>query len=287
MAHNLTKAIIRYKQTGKGLDLIMQHINIAAYCFAKQNRYCREDDCSEFLLSFYPRINAVIRRYRVSGLDFEAYLQSCFIWHMKSYLATRIRKTRQESILYQESCEAFLIENETTLWEVHEAEPELILVPQSDEPEGVTRNSLRILLLALKCANEVNDRIINRVASRIGTHSSIVFHFVEILRTTMRNRTRRIQFLIEKRRRTYFRLHYFLELRRTCRDRFRAIKLEMQIRKEKHRHEAVNRILSITPKSPSHSDIARILGLPKGTIDSGYFYIRRLQKRLQNKKTQS
>jgi hypothetical protein len=286
MPYDLTKAILRYKQTGKGLEAIMQRILIAAYTFAKQNRYCQEDDCSEFLLSFYPRINAVIRRYRVSGLDFEAYLQSCFIWHMKSYLATRIRKTRQESILYQENCED-LLQNETAMWEVHDAEPELILVPQSDEPEEVTRNSLRILLLVLKCANEVSDRLINRVASRIGTHSAIVFHFVEILRTTMRNRTRRIQFLIEKRRRTYFRLHYFLELRRTCRDRFRAIKLEKQIRKEKRRHEAVNRILSITPKSPSHSDIARILGLPKGTIDSGYFYIRRLQRRLQKKKNQS
>ncbi|MDR1625351.1 MAG: hypothetical protein LBT33_02330 [Spirochaetia bacterium] len=283
MAYNLNKAISRYKKTGKGLDLITQHINIAAYCFAEQNRYCREDDCSEFLLSFYPRIDGVIRRYRPSGLDFKTYLQSCFIWHMKSYLATRIRQKRQEEILYNENCESLMTEmDETEVWEIHEEEPEALLVPdfpEEENPDEMLKDSLHLLLLALKCANEVNDRLINLIASRIGTHSAFVFHFIEILRTTMGSRTRRIQFLVEKRRRVYFRIHYYHELLRSCRDRFHAAELERKIRKEKRRYETVNRILSNTPKSPSHSDIARILGLPKGTVDSGFFYIRRTLKR--------
>jgi hypothetical protein len=199
---------------------------------------------------------------------------------MKSYLATRIRKKRQEEILYNENCEALLPE-ETAAWEIREEDPEPLLVPDSPEEENPDewKDSLRLLLLALKCANDINDRLINLIASRIGTHSAFVFHFVEILRTTMGNRTRRIQGLLEKRRRTYFRLHYFLELLRNCRDRFREAELERKIRKEKRRCERINKILAITPKSPSHSDIARILGLPKGTVDSGYFYIRRSQKR--------
>jgi hypothetical protein len=277
MPTNLTKAIRRYRKNGKGLDAIMQHIILKAYAFAKQNRYCREDDCADFLLSFYPRIEASIRRYRASAMDFEAYLKNCFIWHMKSYLATRIRKKRQEKIIYSESC-GELLRGEAAIWEIHEEEAESLIIPESDEQnQEAMLDSLKIFLLALKCANDINDRLISRIASRIGTHSAVVFHCIEILRTTMGRRTRRIQVLQEKRRRNYFRLRYFLELQRNCRDKFYAEKLEGQIRKEKRRYETVSRILAITPKSPSHSDIARILGLPKGTIDSGYFYIRRLQ----------
>jgi hypothetical protein len=55
--------------------------------------------------------------------------------------------------------------------------------------------------------------------------------------------------------------------------------LDKKIRREKRRYAAVTRTLSITPKSPSHHDIARILGIPKGTIDSGYFYIRKTEER--------
>jgi DNA-directed RNA polymerase specialized sigma24 family protein len=279
MAFNLTKAICRYKQTGRGLDAIMQRITVKAYTFARQNHYCCEDDYADFLLTFYPRIDSLIKRYRMTGMDFEAYLQSCLIWHMKSYLTIRIRKKRQEMILYNESCEA-LIQTETTGWEVHEANPEPFqALLQKERKQDEMRESLKILLLALKCANEINDNFINKIASRIGMHSAIVFHLIEIMRTMMRNRTKRIQSLQERRRRNYFRLRYFLDMRRNCVDKFQAEDLDKKICLEQTRYEAVSKILAITPKSPSHNDIARILGLPKGTIDSVYYYIRRSGKK--------
>jgi hypothetical protein len=95
----------------------------------------------------------------------------------------------------------------------------------------------------------------------------------------MRKRTRRIEFLQERRRKNYFRLRYLLDMRRHCLDKFIAAELDKKIRREKRRYDATSRTLSITPKSPSHTDIARILGLPKGTIDSGYFYIRQAEKK--------
>ncbi|MDR1316380.1 MAG: hypothetical protein LBK13_05855 [Spirochaetales bacterium] len=289
MPQNMTKAIQRYKKTGMGLGAILQYIHTSAYAFAEQNRYCREDDCPEFLLSFYHRIPGVLRRYKPSAADFEPYLRGCFIWHMKSYLAVRIQKNRKEKIIYEESCAEFAQQEEEN-WELHDQAPQPPAPPPASADESPDMDeapaesparfqpSLRLLLLALKCANDISDRLISLTAAQSGIHRAVVFHFVEIMRTIMGSRQRRIGRLIERRRRNYFRLQYFLELRRYCRDSFHAEELEKRIRRERKLCESVSRTLAATPKSPPHSDIAGILGIPKGTVDSGYFYMRRARK---------
>jgi hypothetical protein len=279
MISNLTKAVGLYNKTGKGLDLITQQILTLAYAFPKLNPFCTEEDCADFLLSFYPRISRILQSYKTRGVKFEAYLQSCFLWHMKSYLTGKSLKKRREKIIYRESCEnrSHSILN----WEVREQDPgPLLLRPRARRKNGKeVKQTLKIILLALKCADEINDEFINKIALRLGTHSAVVFHLVEALRTTMSGRTERIKYLTQRRRESYFRLRYFMEAREVCRDRFEAAKLDKKIEREKKRFEAALKTLSITPRGPSHGDIARVLGIPKGTIDSGFFYIRMPGKR--------
>jgi hypothetical protein len=192
---------------------------------------------------------------------------------MKTFIVKKLRKKRQEQIICRESY-VNTAKVEKIVWEVHEENPGPLIVPEEEKKPGKWREKLRILLLALKCADDIDDAFISRIASRLGTHSAIIFHLVEILRTTMQNRTRRVQHLKEKQRNGYFRVHVLLDMRKHCLDKFRASELDKKIRKEKQRLESIHRILSTTPKGPSHTDIARILGLPKGTIDSGFFYLR-------------
>jgi hypothetical protein len=283
MTLNLTKAVKLYNKTGAGLSPIKQQILLLAYRFPRQNCFCSEEDCAEFLLSFYPRIDRILQRYKTRGIRFEAYLQSCFAWHMKTYLSGKILKKRQEKIIYRESCESYS-RSRITDWEVHEEDPGPLLAPPRPHTPNAEqlKETLKIILLTLKCADELTDSFINRIALRLGTHSAFVFHLIEILRTTMRGRTERIKYLKEKRRQCYFRIRYFMEARQVCRDRFRAAELEKKILRERKRFEAALRSLSATPRGASHSDIARILGIPKGTIDSGFFYIRMVEKHRKN-----
>jgi hypothetical protein len=279
MKLNLTKAVKHYHKTGLGLGPIKQQIFALAYSFPRTNSNCTEEDCADFLLSFSPRIDRILQRYKLRGIKFEAYLQSCFAWHMKTYLSGKILKHRREKIIYRQSCENWCSSDKTS-WEVHEEAPgPLFLPPRRKKPKAEeTRESLRIILLALKCADEVNDRFINKIALRLGTHSAVLFHLIEILRTTMRSRTERIKRLKEKQRESYFLIKYFMEMRKNCRDKFREAELDKKISREKRRFETTVRSLSLTPRGPSHGDIARILGVPKGTVDSGFFYIRMAEK---------
>jgi hypothetical protein len=66
-----------------------------------------------------------------------------------------------------------------------------------------------------------------------------------------------------------------MEEKRNCRDEFVLAELDKKILREKKNYETAGKILAQAPKAPSHSDIARILGIPKGTVDSGFHYIKK------------
>ena len=137
----------------------------------------------------------------------------------------------------------------------------------------------KILLLTMKCAEDMNDALIGRISSRLGTNSLIIFHLVEILRTAMRTRTRRLRQLAERRRKVIFRIRFLQDMRENSRDVFYAERLDGKIRREQERLENIHKALSITPRGPSHTVISRILGIPKGTVDSGMYYMRSVMKK--------
>jgi DNA-directed RNA polymerase specialized sigma24 family protein len=279
MKLNLNNIMQVYLRTGKGLDLVKEQIAMRVYSYPKHNQYCSEEDCADFLLGFYPRIERLIERYENTGSSFEAYLQSCLSWHMKSYIRLRIHKKREDRVLYKETCQALLDDagEEEDLWEVREETPRpfAALEESLHAAQEKRKHRRQIMLLALKCADSMNDENINQISSHTGIHSSCVFHLIEILRTTMRKRTERIRSLEEGRRRTYLRLRYLTEEKRACQDEFLLAKLNKKIRREKKNYETAWKILAQAPKAPSHSDIARILGIPKGTVDTGFHYIKK------------
>ena len=276
MTLNLTKAVKLYNKTGKGLRSIRQQILMLAYAFPRHKPYCTDEDCGEFLLSFYPRIDRIIHNFALRGTNFDAYLQSCFVWHMKTFIAKKFLQKRQDRIIYRDSC-ASLSPHDRSGWELHEESPPFM--PQEQKEPLKKRDLQRIMLLTLKCAGDVNDSFINRIADRLGTNSAVIFHQVEILRTVMRDRTERIRSLSELRRQSYFLLHYLLDQRKGCHDKFRLLEIDKKIHKERRHIEYARRTLSITPKGPSNNDIARLLGVPKGTIDSGIYYLKGAGKR--------
>jgi hypothetical protein len=177
-------------------------------------------------------------------------------------------------------------------WEVAEAEPPYNgkkaetperLWQETQDADTLTRPPVRqiprtrrqIILLTLKCAAYIDDQTIENISARTGLHSSIVFHLVEILRTIMRRRTERVKKLSDKRRRNYLRIRYLLEEKENCTDDFARSEIDRKIRKERRCYRNTDKRLSQAPRGPSHKDIARILGMSKGTVDSGFYYLKK------------
>ncbi|MDR2589136.1 MAG: hypothetical protein LBC67_06885 [Spirochaetales bacterium] len=288
MKNILENAMCTYLSTGKGLETLKRLIAVKAYSYPLYKEYCGEEDCAEFLLSFYPRIANLVRHYKNQGAPFDKYLQICLDWHMKSFLKFRLRRKRQERVLYRETGESLQAPPDE-FWEVAESEPPYNgktgeeswpHVFASDKKRGTflrqfPRTRRQIILLTLKCAAYIDDQNIENISALTGLHSTIVFHLVEVLRTIMRRRTERVKKLMDKRRRNYLRIRYLLEEKENCTDDFTSSEIDKKIRKERRCYRNTDKRLSRAPLSPSHKDIARILGMSKGTVDSGFYYLKK------------
>ncbi len=282
MTKSIDMAIQEYRTSGDGFDALFTRVVVRVYEYPKKNPLCTEEDCAEFLLSFYPRIKNIILGYRNMGREFDAYLANCLRWHMKSYLGWRLRMVKQDRLLLRESCDSARTGADDA--SAGEETPEYRTDGRSRigpfsfcSRDGVLhRRSLgRFLLLALKCVDDLDDPTVGRLSELSGFSRDLFFHLIEALRVCMRRRSARISLLRERRARNYFRLRLLGEERGSCDDPDRAARLERKIALEKERFRRACEALSRVPRSPSHRDIARILGIPKGTVDSGLHYLKK------------
>lgn len=274
MNKQLDSAVRSYHETGEGFDAIVSDVAIAIYLYPKRNPRCTEEDCAEFLLSFYPRIPALVSRYRDLGSDFKTYLQSCLRWHMRSYICRRLHGVRKERILLQEGCLSCAEIGEGRIPEENE-EPEAPFLISPNGRLKNKRNIKQLIFLVMKCANTIGDPSIEHVAALTGIHRDVIHHLVEALRISMSRRTERIRLLEERRSRNYFRIRLLREERKNCSVPLHMARLDRKISREQKNYATNSRLLARVPKAPSHSDIARILGMPKGSVDSGFHYLKK------------
>ena len=201
---------------------------------------------------------------------------------MKSYVNLRIRKNKKERVLLQEGC-AFCAPPDEDTGTGEKNPPYNCGIPSRIGPfrfspgdGGLHRRSVRrFLLLALKCADDLDDPAVGHLSLITGYSRDLFFHLIEALRICMRRRTERIAILTERRTRNYFRIRLLTEERRSCGNKETAARLDRRIAKERERYRRAGEILSRVPRTPSHRDIARILGLPKGTVDSGFHFLKK------------
>jgi len=275
MEKKLNDLLIHFRRTGNGRASLVSGISIIVYLYPKGKEHCSEEDCAAFYLSFYPRIESLLFRYRDVGKNFDAYLNTCLRWHLKTYLKQRIKNDRKEMLLLKESYLSQKREGNDGL------EPFEIPSMQAGKGKAADRRPgvKHILLLALKSSMFLNDQAVEHIAILADIHRDFLFHIVLVLRFTMRKRLDRIAKLSARRNRNYFRIRFLSEEKQQCMNPDRIRKIDNQIANERKRYERTSRDIGRVPKCPTHRDIAHILGLPKGSVDSGIFYLRKLMER--------
>ena len=284
MEESLNSLVEKYNETGTGLDEICLRVTLLVYGFPKKNSQCSEEDCAEFYLSFHRRIKRLVDRYRYVGRNFETYLHSCLCWHMKSFIRRRICANRREKMLLQEGY--FTLDSYRRDSEFRETSPGFFpevppcnkIGPFALSDRGLPKKQSelkQIILLALKSTKDLNDTSIEKLSVVSGIHRDLFFHFIEVLRLTMCRRTDRIRRLQDRRTRNFFRILCLLEERNHCSRQERILGLDFRIQQERLRFEKAGNDLSRVPKSPPHREIARILGIPKGSVDSCFYYLKK------------
>jgi DNA-directed RNA polymerase specialized sigma24 family protein len=222
-------------------------------------QHWEKEDCIDYLCWLYPRVSNAIDRYRFEGASFTA------------YLATTVRRSIRE-FRFQDTEHRL---SEQTYWDASSRE----MAVHSPEPEYLgsrrvrafrpVNNRQQALLLLLKSYCIVSEEYIARAAPAIGIKKETLTRMIEELRKLRVGQDAQIRVLKEQIHAQYFRCITF-EKRRNASSAGSGRRLIMQDRlnRAEKRLASMRKRLQRIKAGASNRQVARVLGIPKGTVDS-------------------
>jgi DNA-directed RNA polymerase specialized sigma24 family protein len=273
----LNEQVLRFQATGQGLEELLSLLSARVYEYPRLRGSRCEDDAGEFYLLCYPRLVRTLRRFREQGKPFEWYLQSVLRWQYLAFVRARRRREREWS---SGSLAAF--------WEPPPLEPEPAL-----EPPGLRRQAAglfrleaggkvvrrgertRLLVWALKGARALSEPQLRELAELSGLAPETLGRACARLREALLPHERRLELLAGRRTRAYAALCLLeQELGREA-EPARRQSLERRVLKARRALGRSQLRIAAVRLAPSNREIAAALGLPKGTVDTALYSLRR------------
>jgi hypothetical protein len=281
---SLTAAVLDYQDSGKNLKCLLDRISLDVYEYPSRWTDWDDDARSEFFLEFLPKLPGLVTRFRYTGRPFEVYLRSCLRWFLRTYAAGRTARenrkrfaAREMGIYAEEVAEslrpdAFVDSSENDSTPAKQKGPFLL------DGDGSIANPVfrrRFLFLALLGGANLNGDTLIRAAQLAGREVEWFSKRIEEVNRLVAHRIARRETLRERRNECWYRMtaaEYHAgdepvpEKKAMYASRARTWKV---------RFNAARRDLGRLAVLPTHEDVARILGVPKGTVDSGLHYLRK------------
>jgi RNA polymerase sigma factor (sigma-70 family) len=225
------------------------------------------EDSDDFLSWVYLRISRAINTYQETGSSFETYIGNLVRLSAKEYRARQIRNYFQESAAWIAHVpEMYVCE--------HEAEYNDYDTKETED-RGKLNNPRQLLILLLKCCSHVSPDFLEKVAPQLGMDSETLFQMIDRLKEQRKKRDRDILLMRERVNRQFYQC-ILIEKKLQSAEAGSIIAQRLQKKLEQGRGRLLrtrNRLIR-TRLDPSNQQIARLLGVSKGTVDSVLYNLR-------------
>lgn len=266
----LTHLVLWYQRTGEGFEMIKEKVMLITYCFPLYWKRGSEEFASEFCLLFVPKIHAMAMKFRYQGRPFEVYLHKAMKNQMHDFKKKQYQEADRHTALLHYS--AFYT-RQTGAWDdaVQSEEPKY--APKL--PKGVSPR--RFLILTLIMAFNIPTHRYDIIAELTGCPEP---HIRELFGKVLAQEHKRSIRLTDAQR---LRDKYFGDMityqcrvcdcsdaeekRRLSELGERNAVMLRGTRKKMHSRQQV-----------PHQTVADVLGIPKGTVDSSVFYMKRIHR---------
>jgi hypothetical protein len=223
----------------------------------------------DYLCWFYPRLSRAIEAYVNTGSSFGAYINTMVRWSSKEY---RAREMEHGIVEY-------------TYWEawshdVYEVKPVYSKARDTEIVPRVKRKNIattrQILILLLKSYAFVSDRFIEQIAYFLDIESAQLKEWISKIKAIRLKHDEEIRRLKEHIHSQFYRcLCFERRLKALSPSCPRYQRMKECLERGRIRLDAMKKRLEGFSVSASNRLIAEVLGLPKGTVDSSLFAVRR------------
>jgi hypothetical protein len=272
--------VMAYKAGLVDRETIFERIASEIYANPSRFGFDGEDDAADALCRYRRRIRGLPDRYQDMGAPFEAFLVTSLRFLARTMRRERKREREREYVC--EVSEGWKAESMASdCVEVREILPGPLPGPPPSsgrsEPTSLELAAFRIRLvfLYLKCAWDADDEKTRLIAEASGVPEDwLAAALAQALRALEAERCR-YERLSRKRDRAWSRVCLLeTRLRAEVEDDKRS-RLQDSLGRERRCLESARREIRAFRPTVPNSVVARILGVPKGTVDSGLYYLKR------------
>ncbi len=272
---SLTEKVLLYQKTREGLHDIVSALAPRVYQFPRRKMGWDEDACGEFFVFVQPRLIRLLDRFNDQGKPFESYLSAVLNWQLRNFARDRKRGERSWNVslrLDAEDPESQETREKTALRPVAEA----VCMPESYASLIKTDADHRnFLFLALKCARTIGPDNAPLLAAVSGVAEDRILGLSASLQEMRAPREHRLETFRARRNRAFAQSRMLeTELQGEVETERIAVLRASLAKVRKRMRAAMNRMARVK-LAPTNLEIARVMGVPKGTVDSGLYWLKR------------
>jgi hypothetical protein len=238
--------------------------------------YWTQDEYDDFISWMYPRIHNAIDNYKVTGASFEVYLAAIIRVAAKEYRVRKITENVTEYAVW-----TIRVSEQYASEEAPAYLPDLNKKSKTKAPPpaAVTvkkrNNPRQLLMLALKCYSYMSDDFIGKIARKTGIDRDKLTEMISEIRGI---RVERDAEIYQMRERVYSQFYRCIayEKRLTFLPENSPAAIIMKQRSEKawKRLEKMRDRLASNRSDPTNRQVAQVMGISKGSVDSGLFALK-------------
>ena len=226
-----------------------------------------KEDSDDCLSSLYLRISRSIDTYQETGSSFETYIGTIIRLSAKEFRSRQISAYLEENAAWiTQIPDMYACENETE-YNGHIAE----------EAENTVKlnNPRQLLILLLKCCHHVSIDFLERIAPSLGIEPEILGEMITHLSEQREKRRMEIAMLREKINHQFYQcILYEKKVRIMATGSIAALRMKKKLELKRNRLDKIRKRLARMRPSPSNFQIAKLLGISKGTVDAVLYNLR-------------
>ena len=247
------------------------------------------EEWEELLLNIYPRISKAIDKYEETGAAFDSYIGNMIHWAYKerknrdtSHGVTEYSwwKAQAEELSTNtpEAVYGFSEQEEEQIYEYNSSEEKTIEPYLNNELKEILSDQ-QILILFLKSYYFITEGIISKVAETLDMDKELLWEMVEKLRVIRKKREDEIREIEAGIECQYYRcIAYQKRLVYTSEGSANEFRLTKLLERAKARFAKMRKRLRGIRFDATNRQIASVLNVPKGSIDSSLHSIRKKSK---------
>lgn len=226
----------------------------------------KREDRMDFLCWFYFRLHRAIDAYENKGASFDAYVHSLIQWSIREYKRTETHRQVLEEAYWKARQQEFVQEDE------------LIYSASTEEPAEalpVIKNKRQMLILALKCCTYISEDMEQRIAETLRMDRAELSRYFAVVRKK-RNRRIEANLALQERIKTQYYRSIVFEARMKAAPMGSAYRTRMEKswRLAQERVKTMRKRLFSIHQEPSNQEIAEVLKITKGAVDSNLHILR-------------